>query len=186
MQVSEAIPNRRSVKQYEDRPVPREEVERLLDAVRWAPNHRMTEPWRLYVLGPETQGVYAEVRAEMKSDAVSDPDAAEGVRRKVEEESRAIPRMLAVASRIAEDPVIREEDIATVWMGIQNLLLAAWQAGLGGYIRTGPILRDRRILGALEIPEDQRLLAFVQLGYPARVPDPKPRAAVEEKTTWTD
>ena len=186
MQVSEAVRSRRSVKEYEDRPVSREELESLLDAVRWAPNHRMTEPWELYVLGPETLGVYAEVRATLKSEGVEDPEAARAVREKVERESRAIPRMVAVASRVSEDPEVREEDFAAVWMGVQNLLLTAWEMGIGGYIRTGAILERPRLRTALGVPDDQRILAFVQLGHPAAIPDPKSRAPVSEKTRWLD
>lgn len=186
MQVSEAVRSRRSVKEYEDRPVSREEVEKLLETVRWAPNHRMTEPWALYVLGPDTQRVYASVRASLKSEAVDDPEAARAVREKVERESLEIPRMVAVASYVAEDPEIREEDFAAVWMGIQNLLLAAWESGIGGYIRTGAILDQPRLREALGIPEEQRVLAFIQLGHPAAVPDPKPRTPVSEKTRWLD
>lgn len=184
MQVSEAIRSRRSVKRYTEGAVPRDRIEALLDVVCWAPNHRMTEPWEFYVLGSGCQRVYAEVRAKMKAETVEDPDAAEAVREKVERESLEIPRLLAVASRVAEDPVIREEDFAAVWMGIQNLLLSAWDAGLGGYIRTGPILEKPRIRSALGIPDDQRLLAFIQLGEPAAVPDPKPRTPAAEKTRW--
>lgn len=186
MQVSEAIQTRRSVKEYEDRPVSRQEVSRLLEAARWAPNHRMTEPWAFYVLGPETQRVYAEVRGALKSEGVTDPEAARAVRTKVERESLGIPRMVAVASHVADDPEIRAEDFAAVWMGIQNLLLAAWESGIGGYIRTGGILRHPRLRKVLGLPEDQRLLAFVQLGRPASVPDPKPRAPVADKTRWLD
>lgn len=186
MQVSEAIRSRRSVKEYEDGPVSREEVEALLEAVRWAPNHRMTEPWAFYVLGPEAQETYAAVRARLKSEAVHDPEAARAVREKVEREALEIPRMVAVASHVAEDPEIREEDFAAVWMGIQNLLLAAWESGIGAYIRTGAILRQPRLRKALALPDDQRILAFVQLGHPATIPDPKPRTPVSEKTRWLD
>lgn len=186
MQVSEAVHQRRSVKAYEDRPVSREEVEALLEAARWAPNHRMTEPWSFYVLGPDTQRVYAEVRATLKSEVVEEPEAARAVREKVERESMEIPRMVAVASDVAEDPEIREEDFAAVWMGVQNLLLTAWEMGIGGYIRTGAILDQPLLRKALGIPEGQRILAFVQLGRPASIPDPKPRSPVAERTRWLD
>lgn len=186
MGIRDAIRGRRSAKRYKDRPVSREEIEALLEAACWAPNHRMTEPWEFYVLGPESQAVYAATRAAIKSEPVDDPTAAAAVREKVEGESRRIPRLLAVASRVADEPEIREEDFAAVWMGIQNLLLRAWEMGLSGYIRTGPILQDPRLREALGLPEDQRLLAVVQVGEPDRLPDPKPRVPASEKTRWLD
>jgi nitroreductase len=35
---------------FKDEPVFREAIERMLDAAVWAPNHRLTEPWRFFVL----------------------------------------------------------------------------------------------------------------------------------------
>lgn len=185
MSVLETIRSRRSVKTYTDRPVPPDEVQVLLDAVVWAPNHRMTEPWRFYVLGPDAQRVYAELRAARKAEAAT-PEAAEAVRAKVEEQALAVPRIVAVASRLDEDPEIREEDVAATWMGLQNLLLAAWDRGLAGYIRTGAELRRPELREALGVPDDQRILALVQLGEPAEVPDAKPRTPAAERTRWVD
>src|SRR5919205_584537 len=43
------ITERRSIKQFLPTPVPRSLITRLLDLAVWAPNHRLTEPWRIYV-----------------------------------------------------------------------------------------------------------------------------------------
>ena len=55
MSILDSINARRSIKTFTDRPVSREEITKLLDAVCKDPNHRMTEPWRFYVLGPEAR-----------------------------------------------------------------------------------------------------------------------------------
>ena len=60
MDVLEAIDTRRSIKEFTGRPVTREEIERLLEAAVQSPNHRMTEPWRFYVLGREARRAYGE------------------------------------------------------------------------------------------------------------------------------
>src|SRR5262245_24944703 len=52
--VDEAISGRRTPKSVAPEPVPRETVEELLDAARFAPNHHLTQPWRFRVLGPES------------------------------------------------------------------------------------------------------------------------------------
>ena len=46
-----AIKTRRSVKEYLPTEVPREWIEELLDAAHWAPNHKLTHPWRLSYTG---------------------------------------------------------------------------------------------------------------------------------------
>ena len=44
-----AIKTRRSVKEYVPTEIPREWIEELLDAAHWAPNHKLTHPWRFHV-----------------------------------------------------------------------------------------------------------------------------------------
>ena len=45
MDVYEALLSRRTVFKYEDAPVPDDVLDRALEAARWAPNHKLTEPW---------------------------------------------------------------------------------------------------------------------------------------------
>src|SRR5438093_3884988 len=47
-----AIRTRRTHKAYGRTPVPGQTLLELLDLARYAPNHRLTEPWRFRVLGP--------------------------------------------------------------------------------------------------------------------------------------
>ena len=50
MSVYHAIYGRRMVWSFKETDVSRMAIERMLDAAVWAPNHRMTEPWRFVVL----------------------------------------------------------------------------------------------------------------------------------------
>lgn len=45
MDVFEAIKERRSIRSYQDTPVPRDKLEKILEAARLAPSARNTEPW---------------------------------------------------------------------------------------------------------------------------------------------
>lgn len=51
MEVIEAIRSRRSIRSFKPDPVPREVLEDLLEACRWAPNSSNTQPWEFAVLG---------------------------------------------------------------------------------------------------------------------------------------
>ena len=68
MSVYHAIYRRRSAWKFADRPVDRMAVERMLDAAIWAPNHRLTEPWRFFVLEQESpeRSKAAELAAEFQ------------------------------------------------------------------------------------------------------------------------
>jgi nitroreductase len=180
----DAIRARRSVKELTDRPVSREQIEALIDAAVQAPNHRLTEPWRFYVLGPTARRAYGAALGARKAKRVEDPAAAAEVIRKTEEKHVALPAMLAVSVVVAEDPEIREEDFAATWMAIENLSLAAVAMGLGTHLKTGAIMNDPAARAAVGVPEAERIVATLELGVPAAVPSPRARKPASSLTTW--
>ena len=184
MRVTDAIQHRRSIKRFTDRPVSRDDIETVLAAAALAPNHRLTQPWRFYVLGPEARYAYGLALGGRKARKLTDPDAASTLREAVAAEHRALPCMIAVAVVTHDDPEIREEDYAAVMMGIQNLALTAVELGLGTHIKTGAVMNDPAARAAVGVPEDQRLVAIVNLGEPADVPPAKPRRPAPEHTAW--
>ena len=180
----DAIHARRSVKELADHPVTREQIEALLDAAVQAPNHRLTEPWRFYVLGPEARRAYGAALGARKARRVEDPAAAAEVARKVVEKHVALPAMLAVSVVLADDPEIREEDYAATWMAIENLSLAAVAMGLGTHLKTGAIMADPAARAAVGVPEGERIVATLEVGVPAAVPPARARKPATELTTW--
>src|SRR5947199_10814116 len=107
MPIPEIIERRRSIKKFTARPVTREEIETLLDAAILAPNHRLTRPWRFYVLGPESRYAYGLALGERKARKAADSDAARVLRERVAAEHRALPGMVANAIGQGENPEIR-------------------------------------------------------------------------------
>lgn len=184
MELDAAIRARRSIKRFTDRAIPRDEIEPLLDAAAQAPNHRMTQPWRFYVLGPAARRAYGAVLGARKAKKVEDPDAARAVAEKVEATEAAIPAMIAVAMIVDESAEIREEDYAATMMAVQNLMLAATARGLGTHLKTGAVMEDPRARAAVGVADGERIVAMVQLGEPAEAPAPKPRRPTSELTTW--
>ena len=184
MTIFEAITARRSIKSFTDRPISDEAIDQLLEIAAQAPNHRMTEPWRFYVLGPEARYAYGAALGARKAKRVEDPEAAEAVVQKVAETHRDLPAMLAIAITQDENPEIREEDYAATYMGIQNLCLAACAMGLGTHVKSGAVMADPRARVAVGVPDDQRIIATISLGEPERIPEPKPRRDATDFTTW--
>lgn len=184
MDVRTAILERRTVKQYAPRPVPRGTLEELLELVVWAPNHRMTEPWRFLVLGPEARQRYGEILGRIRAGKVSDGEAAEAVRKKSVDHAVATPATVAFVQGVADDPEVREEDYAAIFMGIQNLLLGATARGLVGQLKTGRVLEDPGLRSILGAEERDRIVALVHLGEPAAAPAEKPRIPASERVRW--
>ena len=186
MNLLDSINGRRSVKTFTDRPVSREEIEQLLNAACQAPNHRMTEPWRFYVLGPRARRGYGEALGRRKAKRVEDPEEGKAVVEKVAETHESLPAMVVVAVTVNEDPEIREEDFAAAYMGIQNLSLVAHSMGLGTHIKTGAIMDDPAARAAVGVPEGERIVATINIGKPEALPDGKARRPATELTTWVE
>ena len=184
METLEAIRSRRSIKQFVERPVARDEIERMIEAAVRAPNHRLTQPWRFYVLGPDARRAYGAALGARKAKRVEDPDAARQVVEKVVRSHEALPAMLAVSLVQDENPEVREEDYAATFMAIQNLALAAVAAGLGTHLKTGAVMDDPRARAAVGVPEGERIVAIVEVGEPAAMPEEKARTPASDLTTW--
>ncbi len=186
MQIADAIRERRSIKRFTDAPVSREQIESLLSAAVLAPNHRLTEPWRFYVLGPAAREAYGRVLGGRKAKKIEDPAIARTTIDNVAKEHRALPAMIVVAIALNTNPEIVEEDCAAAMMAIENLSLLAVSMGLGTHIKTGAIMADPSARAAVGVRDDERIVAIVNVGVPAETPPAKPRGSAASRTTWVD
>ena len=184
MPLIDLLRRRRSIKKFTDRPVTRAEIETLLDAAILAPNHRLTEPWRFYVLGPEAREAYGLALGIRKARKIEDPEASRAMRDRVAAEHRALPCMIAVAVVKSDNPEIAEEDYAAAMMGVQNIMLAAVELGLGAAIRTGGVMGDDAARAAAGVAENERIVAIINVGEPAETPSGPKKRAASELTTW--
>jgi nitroreductase len=184
MPLTDLLQRRRSIKRFTDRPVTRDEIETLLAAAVLVPNHRLTEPWRFYVLGPEARRAYGLALGERKARKIEDPDAARTMRDRVAAEHLALPLMIAVAVVSSDNAETREEDYAATMMGIENLALAAVELGLGTAIRTGAVMADPAARAAAGVAENERIVAIVNVGEPAEVPGGPKKTPAGQYTKW--
>jgi len=179
--VLEAILSRRTIYEFRPDPIPEESVWRILEAGIWAPNHRLTQPWRFIVVGETTRSALAEALIQNSplppaSDTAASAKAREQIQRKVLSQ----PVLIAIACAVEGDAAQQTEDLAAVCAAIQNMQLAAWAKGIGSHWNTGRVTRlpeTERLLGLSK--HNERLAGFLYLGYPAKVPDPPPRKPIE-------
>jgi nitroreductase len=184
MNVTDAIQQRRSIRRFADRRVTRSEIEQLLAAATLAPNHRLTQPWRFHVLGPEARYAYGAALGERKAKKAATPEAGRAMRDTVANEHRALPAMIVVAVVKSDNPEIAEEDYAAAMMGVENLALTAVSMGLGTHLKTGGVMADPAERAAAGVGDEERIVAVVNVGEPNEVPPPKQRNPVESCTSW--
>lgn len=55
MNILDLIRSRRNIKKFKADAVEPNLIQQWLEAAAMAPNHRMTEPWEVYMIGPETR-----------------------------------------------------------------------------------------------------------------------------------
>lgn len=169
---------RRSIDLFEPEPIDIEELRAAIDLARWAPNHRLTEPWRFYLIGPKTAAAIIELAAEL--DTAAKGDRAGEMRRA---RWRAIPGFFALTSARSDDPVTDRENYAACCCAAQNLMLYLWSVGIGVKWTTGAVTREPRFYELLGIdPGRQALVGFYFYGRPRVVPQQK-RRTIEEIVT---
>lgn len=184
MSIPAIIEQRRSTKKFTGRAITRAEIEMLLDAAILAPNHRLTQPWRFYVLGPESRYAYGLALGERKARKQPDPEAARALRETVATEHRNLPCMIAVSVVQSENAETREEDYAAAMMAIENLALSAVALGLGTHIKTGGVMGDAAAREAAGVGDAERIVAIVNVGEPAEPVSARKREPATSFTIW--
>jgi nitroreductase len=184
MNLTDAIRERRTVRRFTERAVTRPEIETMLAAAVLAPNHRLTSPWRFYVLGPEARHGYGYALGDRKAKKIENADAAQAMRNNVANEHRALPAMIGIATVANDNAEIAEEDYAATMMAIQNIALSAVSLGLGSAIRSGAILNDSAARVAMGVGDGERVIAVMHIGEPAEALAPKARGDAATFTKW--
>ena len=152
MDVPHAIMSRRTTKDFESTPVPDDALLQILDAARWAPNHRMTEPWRFRVVGPQTLEALKQIAGAGAAKLDRAPT-------------------LVVASFVPSPlPLHAQEDEQSAACAVYATLLAAEGLGYGSYWRTPALLRSNEGREAVGLPEHEVVLGLLHFGTARTTP----------------
>ena len=181
-----AIRDRRSIGRVRPERPDRATIARLLEAATWAPNHRLTQPWRFVVLAGEARNALGETigRAQAARHPEGSEDAAVAYAKAAGKPLRA-PVVIAVAVEPTVAPkVVEIEEVTAGAAAIQNLLLAAHAEGLAAIWRTGDPCYDPAVKAHLGLPEGAFVLGFVYLGYPDGAPPTRERIPAPALTRW--
>jgi F420 biosynthesis protein FbiB-like protein len=179
-----ALKQRRSIRIYELRAIPDEDLTEILDAAVWAPSAHNAQPWRFIALKEDKDKcALAEAMGEtwlreLQKDGVPKAAREDSVRASVERFASAPVLILACVTledmNAYPDEGRRksERDLAVQSLGaaVENLLLAAHAKGLGGCWYCAPAFCQAAVRQALGIPEDVEPQALITLGYPAEEP----------------
>jgi nitroreductase len=173
--VAELIRGRRTINLFEPEPVGEQALLDAIDLARWAPNHKLTEPWRYYLVGPEALARVADCWAAFEAEAKG---PAAGVARR--KRLAGIPGHFVVTSARHADANIDRENYAACCCAVQNLMLYLWQRRIGVKWTTGAITRQPRFYETLGIDAAAEVIVgYFWYGRAAAIA-PQQRRAVGE------
>ncbi|OLP64220.1 hypothetical protein BACPU_27000 [Bacillus pumilus] len=172
--VRDAVRYRRSIRKFKATAVTIEQLEPLLEDAVYAPNHKLTEPWRfLYATTDEAKEAF--IKRFITFFKRNNPEAKEEKINQYRDYFSQVPALLFVVLKENENPVVRNDDFAAVSALIQNFQLLAWDQGIGMVWKSGRILYDQDFQQDMGLKENERFAAILHIGYPEEVPEVKSR-----------
>ena len=159
--VIDTILNRRSVREFKDRQISKEEINIILNAGRWAPSGLNNQPWRFIV--------------------VRNPDTIHKLSECTHYSSIVVRAPLLIAAFLdTEYSYNRTKDVQSIGASIQNMLLACSELGLGA-VWLGEILnQNEKVNSILQCPSKLELMAVLAIGEPAPGKRTSTRKALSE------
>jgi len=158
MDTLEAIRKRRSIRKYTGDPVPREDLEKIVDAGRLAASGHNKQPWDFIVV----------------------------TEREMIEKLKVAARWMEKAGAIIAvvlDPSSRwwlEDGSAAV----ENMLIASTALGYGScWVEGNTMPHEEEFKALLGVPEEKRLLILVPIGVPVKWPTQK-KKPLEQVLHW--
>lgn len=191
-----AIQNRRSIRRFLDKPVPRAAVDAVLLAGSLAPSSKNRQPWRFVVvsgkdktslLAAMDRGLGRERTAPLLPGSAGFLGGAENTRRIMAE----APVVILTVNPLGlppDRPLTPEERIfelcnaQSVGAAMENMSLAAQEAGLGSLWICDTYFAYRELMDWLDSPGE--LLCALALGYPGESPAPRPRRELSQLVEW--
>ncbi len=200
MNLSEIIRERRSIRRYQDKDIPREVLNELLEDALWAPSGTNRQNWHIYVVkGEKKEKLYNSMA---QAGRILKPKLDGLLPEKVVESTMNFFKSLGGAPvllmiympkhtydltkemslseryKMEYDRYVNSLSAAAL---IQNILLLAKEKGLGACWLTGPKYSEETINEVMGIT-DQELVSVVTIGYPDQ--DPRAPKRKDGKIAW--
>ena len=202
------IKTRRSIRSFQDRPVPEALLMQAIEAATWAPNRSNAQNWRfLIILNRKVINAIADVIQESIKTMMSWPEMANARHPpRSDVQLRKAPALIVgaatrfshpgfgglrdevIVKRAQTDPKAKQMfeglqiaagRVQSTSAAVAYLMLVLHQMGLGSLWMAGPLDAKAEIEKVLQLPSDLDVVTLVPVGYPAENPT-KDRKPVSE------
>lgn len=191
MEFKEVIAKRRSVRKFLKDDIPREALVNVLEAGRWAPSAGNCQPWQFVVVtDPQIKTAIAEncTRFSREHWARFSPERAKYLAARGGSWDKScmkdIPVLIAVCYKLQES-IGDELVLGSVWMAVENMLLAATDEGLGSCVYTFLNRKEEdELKKTLRASQEDRIACMIQLGYKKVEPISPSRKKISEIVSY--
>jgi len=185
---------RQSVRAFLDRPVPREALEYMLEAARWAPSPHGTQPWRFVVLTRREakDRLAGAMGTEWQATLEMDGQPPQVIALRLEKSRQRIrnaPALVLACLYLSDldrypDPARQRAEttmaVQSLGAALQNMLLAAYSIGLDTGWMCAPLFCPDAVREALHLDAALIPHALITVGYKAAEPKRRPHRPISD------
>ncbi len=169
-ETTDLIRHRRTIypKDYSDRVVQREMIERIIANGTWAPNHGMTQPWRFTVFtGAEREPLSLFIATEYAR--VTPPE--KFLQKKLDTMTqRVLQSSVVIGLGMERDPngkISERDELLATACAVQNMHLTCTAYGLGAFWASSAALTGEGMRRFLKLSDEGIALGLFYMGYPS-------------------
>jgi nitroreductase len=159
------IQTRRSVfpTQYTGGEITHNDLMKILESARWAPNHRKTEPWRYKVLQGEAIKDLSVFMSDQFVEQTGKPVSLK-IKKLQEKLDLTSVMILIFKYRDIKESVPEWEETAAVSMSVHNMWLTIHELGYGCYWSSPKEFADMKKFSKIQVTDREEFLGFLYLG----------------------
>lgn len=195
---NEAIYTRRSIRKYEEKPIPKDVLEQIIDAGRVAPSAKNRQPWKYLVYSGEEKarllcimkkGIeMEEINPRLPLSVSGIPDAKNTLRI-----METAPVVIVVLNTNGKSPFVQLDvddrftemnDLLSIGASIENMLLKAEELNIGTLWIGNTCFAYQELIEY--IGSTAELVGAIALGYKAETPAMRPRKRLEDIVEYYD
>jgi nitroreductase len=168
--IKHTITERRTIRHFQDTPIDETLLNDLLEKAAYAPFHNKVEPWNVMVANDDETKMYFldKVFESYERNGVlkeCSEHQLEKIRASYKEAFVTPPVTLIVSADQFNEEKQNFEAIAAACAFIQNFQLLAWEEGIGVVWRSNPFIFDKDFAKELGVPDSQKIVGALQVGY---------------------
>ncbi len=179
MNIFELIRNRRSIRQFKPDPIPPDVLDRIMESAIWAPSAMNRQPWKFFILTDEMRDRLASLHQPLWENfkpALVERYGEEGAekRRDLYHNFAGAPVAIVCFAEVSDGT--EKMDIISASLACQNLVLAAWEEGIGSLMMTSSLAMKDEIAFLCGIDQKKHeMVMVILLGATDETPDPPER-----------